>query len=69
MRHGKCTTHKAGLSPTGRVLADPPLQNIPVRTEEGRKIRRMFGSYGCGRNCPCKACAKARTSADEKVAS
>ncbi len=34
--------HQAGAS-TGRLASsDPNLQNIPVRTEEGRKIRRAF---------------------------
>jgi len=35
-------THER-ISPTGRrVCASPNLQNIPVRTKEGRRIREAF---------------------------
>jgi DNA polymerase-1 len=37
------TSYALAATPTGRLSSsDPNLQNIPVRTEEGRKIRRAF---------------------------
>src|SRR6202042_2415938 len=37
------TTYALTATPTGRFSSnDPNLQNIPVRTEEGRKIRQAF---------------------------
>jgi DNA polymerase-1 len=37
------TSYAMALTPTGRLSSsDPNLQNIPVRTEEGRKIRHAF---------------------------
>jgi len=37
------TTYGQAIASTGRLSSnDPNLQNIPVRTEEGRKIRRAF---------------------------
>jgi DNA polymerase-1 len=37
------TCYQQAVASTGRLSsADPNLQNIPVRTEEGRKIRRTF---------------------------
>ncbi|HEV8390185.1 MAG TPA: DNA polymerase I [Dongiaceae bacterium] len=37
------TSYALALTPTGRLSSsDPNLQNIPVRTEEGRKIRHAF---------------------------
>ncbi|HKP23604.1 MAG TPA: DNA polymerase I [Dongiaceae bacterium] len=37
------TTYALALTPTGRLSSsDPNLQNIPIRTEEGRRIRHAF---------------------------
>jgi DNA polymerase I len=37
------TSYALALTPTGRLSSsDPNLQNIPIRTEEGRKIRLAF---------------------------
>ncbi len=37
------TSYALALTPTGRLSSsDPNLQNIPVRTEEGRRIRHAF---------------------------
>ena len=37
------TSYSQGAASTGRLASsDPNLQNIPVRTEEGRKIRKAF---------------------------
>jgi DNA polymerase I len=43
------TSYALAATPTGRLSSsDPNLQNIPVRTEEGRKIRRAFiAADGC----------------------
>jgi DNA polymerase I len=43
------TSYAMAVASTGRLSSsDPNLQNIPVRTEEGRKIRRAFvAAKGC----------------------
>ena len=43
------TSYSQAVASTGRLSSnDPNLQNIPVRTEEGRKIRRAFvAAEGC----------------------
>ena len=43
------TSYAMAVASTGRLASsDPNLQNIPVRTEEGRKIRRAFvAAKGC----------------------
>jgi len=45
------TTYNQTIAATGRLSStDPNLQNIPIRTEEGRRIRRGFivgNSYEC----------------------
>jgi len=41
------TSYSMAATSTGRLAStDPNLQNIPVRTEEGRKIRRAFVAEG-----------------------
>src|SRR5262245_23096015 len=43
------TSYALAATPTGRLSSsEPNLQNIPIRTEEGRKIRRAFvADDGC----------------------
>ena len=43
------TSYAMAVASTGRLSStDPNLQNIPIRTEEGRKIRRAFvAAKGC----------------------
>jgi DNA polymerase-1 len=43
------TSYNQAVTTTGRLSSsDPNLQNIPVRTPEGREIRRAFVSSGAG---------------------
>jgi DNA polymerase-1 len=43
------TTFNQAVAATGRLSSeDPNLQNIPIRTEEGRKVRSAFVSRGKG---------------------
>ncbi|HSI83853.1 MAG: DNA polymerase I [Candidatus Methylacidiphilales bacterium] len=43
------TTYNQAVTATGRLnSSDPNLQNIPIRTEQGREIRRAFVSRGEG---------------------
>src|SRR5260370_35059052 len=45
------TTYNQMIAATGRLSStDPNLQNIPIRTEEGRRIRRGF-IVGAGYDC------------------
>jgi DNA polymerase I len=45
------TTYNQMIAATGRLSStDPNLQNIPIRTEEGRRIRRAF-VVGAGYEC------------------
>ncbi len=45
--HRVHTSYALAATPTGRLSSsEPNLQNIPVRTEEGRKIRRAFVATG-----------------------
>ncbi|MCA8976465.1 MAG: DNA polymerase I, partial [Planctomycetes bacterium] len=43
------TTFNQAVAATGRLSSeDPNLQNIPIRTEEGRRVRRSFVARGPG---------------------
>ena len=47
--HRVHTTFNQAVASTGRLSSeDPNLQNIPIRTEEGRKVRAAFVSRGPG---------------------
>ena len=44
------TTYMQGVAATGRLSSkDPNLQNIPIRTAQGREIRKAFVPSGPGR--------------------
>lgn len=45
------TSYHRAVTATGRLSStDPNLQNIPVRNEEGRRIRRVYCARGL---CDC----------------
>ena len=50
---GRVHTHYSqAVAVTGRLASsDPNLQNIPVRTEEGRRVRKAFIARPAGRLC------------------